>query len=106
MNWFFKQWVFKADFPKIEFSHSKAIKEGEKYKVECRFAISEVPDGFTIIMPIKLEFENDKVARLRYPIKAPLAEFELPALPMQPKKIEINEFESTLAEIKRVKWKE
>jgi hypothetical protein len=106
MAWFFRQWVYGTDLPKYKFSYKvNKTKEG-KYQVRCRVVQEEVPEDFKMFVNFFIDFGKDMYARIRIMIDKPITEFDLPILPMEPKKIVFNDLESVLCEVKNEKWKD
>ncbi len=106
MAWFFDQWIYGVDIPTYKFSYKTEENDDGKFIVTCRVKQLNVPDEFKMYVPILIDFGNDQKARVRYLIEGPLTEFQLPLLPLQPKKIIFNDLESVLCEVKTEKWKD
>ena len=54
---------------------------------------------------ISVDFGEKKFVRLRAVVKGPVTQFDLPLLPMEPKKIVLNDMESVLCEVDYTDWK-
>ena len=74
--------------------------------VHCRIKQEEVPEDFKMYNNMFIDFGDDQFARIRILIDKPFNEFDLPLLPLKPKKIILNDLESVLCEAKNEKWKE
>jgi hypothetical protein len=99
MSWFFDQWVYGTDIPKHKFSYDTEQNEDGKYQVTCRVSQKDVPDGFMMVIPIKVIFDDDKLAYLRIRVDKPENEMNLPALPLKPKRIEFNTAGAVLCKV-------
>ena len=106
MDWFFKQWIDGTDIPKYIFSYKVQKNKDGKYLVHCRIKQEEVPEDFKMYNNMFIDFGDDQFARIRILIDKPFNEFDLPLLPLKPKKIILNDLESVLCEAKNEKWKE
>lgn len=105
MTWFFDQWVYGSEIPKYEFAYKTSRQENGKYKVRCQVKQLNVAESFRMIVPITLDFGDKRYARLRIVIQGHGAEFDLPTMPLEPKKVIFNDFESVLCEVENVNWK-
>jgi len=104
LGWFFDQWVDDYKIPKYKFAYKTEKTEAGLYKVSCRVEQSEVPADFKMDVILKIDFGNNKSARLRKHITGELTEFELPLLDKKPKDIIFNDLESVLCEVDNVGW--
>ncbi len=105
MDWFFKQWIYGISIPSYKFSYNAERAADGRILVKCRVEQSETPDDFQMLVPLRVEFKGGQFANLRRMVKGPLTEFELPPLPMKPKKIEFNYLDAVLCKSKDVSWK-
>ena len=55
-------------------------------------------------VPIQVEFADNKFTKTRVWIQGPSSEFELPPVPLEPKKVTFNDMASVLCEVVNVKW--
>jgi hypothetical protein len=97
MTWFFDQWVYGTDIPKYDFSYTTEQTPDGKYKLKCRVTQENVPDNFQMYVPIRIQLDGNKGARLRLFVTGKVTEKEFP-LPLKPEKVTFNEFESVLCE--------
>jgi hypothetical protein len=104
MSWFFNQWIHGTDIPKYEFAHKIESAPDGKYRVQCRVITSNAAEGFQAFVVIRINFGQDRFARVRVPIKERISEFDLPLLPLKPEQIIFNDMESVLCEAKEVRW--
>ena len=100
MTWFFDQWIYGTDIPHYEFSYKEIEQTTEgKFKYSCKVLQENTSPDFQMIVPIKIQFKGDRFVRLRFMIKGPVTEFNLPPLPEQPEKIIFNDLESVLCSV-------
>jgi aminopeptidase N len=104
MGWFFREWVYGTAVPSYKFAWKVGDPVDGKYKVTCRIEQSNVPDDFKMYVPIKIDFGNDKFARLRVLVEGKGAEFDLPLMPMKPEEVIFNDLNSVLCEVDDVSW--
>jgi hypothetical protein len=106
MQWFFDQWVDDIKIPSYHFAYkTKRSEENGKYIIRVRIKQEDVPSEFKMIIPLKIDFGNDKYYRMRVVMTGDKpAEFDLPPMPMEPKKIIFNDLESVLCNVDYDKW--
>jgi hypothetical protein len=104
LGWFFDQWVYGTDIPKYRFAWKSAHSTDSTWTVRCRVEQTNVPDGFRMSVPIQVEFADGKFTRTRAWIQGPTREFDLPPLPLEPRKVTFNDMASVLCEVENVKW--
>ena len=63
-----------------------------------------VPDGFQMPVVMRLEFPRDQFAWVRRTVTAPVTEFDLSDVPMEPSRIVFNDIQSVLGRVKEVAW--
>jgi Peptidase family M1 domain len=63
MDWFFNEYVYGTDLPAYHFE-AQVTPSGEGSTLHFKLIQSEVPAGFKMLVPIYLEFEDGKSARL------------------------------------------
>jgi hypothetical protein len=106
MQWFFKQWIYETRIPKYAFSYKLAgLDSLRRYKVTCRVEQSGVSEDFRMPVLLYVDFGDNKYARLRVIVQGPSSQFDLPSLPLEPKKIVFNDMESVLCEVDYAGWK-
>lgn len=104
LGWFFDQWVYRADIPTYRFaSRTERTPEG-KYKVTCRVEQRDVPAGFHMPVPIRIDFADGRFTWTRILVQSPTAEFELPLMDLAPKAIVFNDLQSVLCRVEPMKW--
>jgi hypothetical protein len=63
MNWFFNQFVYGMELPTYKFEQAVDKKEGQTV-VRLKLTQSGVSDGFRMLVPLYVEFQDGRVARL------------------------------------------
>jgi len=104
MSWFFREWVYGTGLPHYRFAWHAALGADGKYKVTCRVDQENVPDEFQMFVPLFIDFGGDRFARVRVFVKGHHSEFDLPPLPMEPKRVVFNDLESVLCDVEAVDW--
>jgi Peptidase family M1 domain len=105
MDWFFDQWVYHSAIPTYYFSYKLDELANGEQRATVRVRQEKVPDDFTMIVPVLLDFGPAGYAEVRLTVTGPVTEKELPILPMKPVRIEFNPHESVLAETKTESWR-
>ena len=96
MGWFFDQWVYGTEIPSYKYCYTANQTPDGKYRVILKVRQEEVSPDFMMYVPLLIDFGENGQARLRVLIKGPLTELELPPLPLKPKNIEFNPYQSVL----------
>lgn len=104
LGWFFDQWVYGTDIPRYRFAWKRAHGADSTWTVRCRVEQTGVPDSFRMPVPIQVEFADGKFTRMRAWIQGPKSEFDLPPLPLEPRRVTFNDMASVLCEVENVKW--
>ncbi|MFA6571722.1 MAG: M1 family aminopeptidase [Bacteroidota bacterium] len=104
LTWFFDEWVNSNKVPEYTFAYKYEKTIEGKYKVHCRVKQSEVPPDFKMIVPLKIDFGDDKFTRVKALITGKVMEFDLPLMPLEPKKIIFNDLESVLCDVNTESW--
>ena len=99
LGWFFDQWVYGIEMPTYDFSYKSSKTPEGKYQVVCHVKQHDVPDGFMMIVPLKVIFENGQFAQLKTWVDQPDQDITLPLLPLEPKKIEFNTCGAVLCQV-------
>ncbi|MBC8146060.1 MAG: hypothetical protein H7X80_10790, partial [bacterium] len=103
MDWFFKQWVYRTSIPTFRFAHTITQTPEGKYLLRCRVEQRDVEPDFLSQPILTISFGDKGVSRMRRPIQGPRTEFEL-LLPMKPKDVIFNDFESVLGTVEEIDW--
>jgi len=104
MSWFFHQWVEGTGVPRYRFAWRVTPASEGKYKVTCRVDQEGVPEDFQMFIPLHMDFGGNRFAKVRVFVKGRHSEFDLPLVPMAPKRIVFNDLESVLCEVQTVDW--
>ncbi len=104
MSWFFREWIYGTDVPRYRFAWRVAPAEEGKFRVTCRVDQENVSGDFQMFIPVHVDFGGDRFAKVRVFVKGRQSEFELPLMPMEPKRIIFNDLESVLCEVENVDW--
>lgn len=96
LGWFFDQWVYGTEIPSYKYCYSSSLTPEGKYRVTFKVRQEEVSPDFMMYVPLLIDFGENRQARLRVLVKGPLTELELPLMPLKPKKIEFNPYQSVL----------
>ncbi len=104
MDWFFNQWVYSTAVPKYTYAYKTEKTADGKYQVTMRVKQENVPDGFQMPIPLSIDFGGDQFVRLRIMVSKPEEDILLPPLPMKPKEIKFNIFNSVLCEVTESSW--
>ena len=104
MSWFMNQWVHGTGIPTYEFAYIVDKTPAGKYKVICQVKQENVPEGFKMYVPIRINFSNNRKVRLRVMIDKEFSQFNLPLLPIEPEEIIFNDLNSVLCNIDNVEF--
>jgi aminopeptidase N len=105
LGWFFDQWVYRSAIPTYTFSSSLVDQPDGTVRASIRIRQENVPDDFKMVVPIELDFGDQGSATVQVLVEGPLTEQELPPLPMRPRSITFNPYESVLAETRTEGWR-
>ncbi len=98
VGWFFDQWVDGTEIPLYKFAY-KVVEQDGKFKVTCQVYQTNVSPEFRMSIPIKVDFGNNRVIRVRAMITGQKAVFDLPLMPLMPEDVILNDLESVLCEV-------
>lgn len=98
-GWFFDAWIYGADVPSFTWSYAVQPSEGA-YLLTVNVERRDVPDGFSVPIPIRVEFEGGKGGYFYIPSK-PGKQTVTQKLPAKPKTVTFAPDYSVLASIKR-----
>jgi len=103
MDWFFEQWVNGTDMPTYTFAwQAAAAQDSAGFPTRIRIRQTDVPPSFGMYVPLLIKFDQGE-SLVRVLVHGPSTEATL-RLPARPKSIELNPFESVLAEVKTEGW--
>jgi hypothetical protein len=98
-GWFFDAWIYGADIPSYTWSYDVQPSEGA-YLLTVNVERRDVPEGFMIPIPVRVEFEGGKGGYFYMPSK-PGKQTVTQKLPAKPKNVTFAPDYSVLASIKR-----
>ena len=101
IDWFFDQWVYGTEVPTYRFSYKSKKQDNGKYVVHCKVKQEGVSEGFKMYVPVTIDFGDNRMARMRVLVDKLETEFDLPPLPLKPKKVIFNDLHSVLARVKK-----
>ncbi|MCE2540289.1 MAG: hypothetical protein J4G16_07850 [Acidobacteria bacterium] len=101
MDWFFDQWVYGVDVPtyRPDLEVSPLRDAREPFVLHGRVRQEDVPPGFRMAVPIRLEFRDREPIVHRVWIDRPEVEVEIP-LPAEPARIDFNYLHGVLARVR------
>jgi len=103
MDWFFDEWVNGTAIPTYIASWHADTTADHKYALHLRIRQEDVPDGFLMPVPVRVELAGGGRAMVRMTVRGTRTEVEL-HLPAQPTEVEFNPLQSVLAEVKTEAW--
>ena len=100
LDWFFDQWVRGTAIPRLTAKLEARPTTGGKYRISGTISQSEVPDEFTVVVPIYLTYDKGVLSRLGglklVGNTTQNVDVEV-ALPKKPKSVVINAMHDVLA---------
>ena len=104
MGWFFDQWVYGTALPTYRVAWRSEPRDDGQFRVRLQVTQEGVPPDFVMYVPVMLQLDKERVARLRVKVTGARSEIELPPMPAAPKSLRFNDLEGVLANVKEVKW--
>jgi hypothetical protein len=101
MTWFFDQWIYGTEIPTYKFSYEIEPGAGNTFTVTGHVITEGTSPNFRMYVPLEIQIDDKRKAYIRVNIEGLDATFNLPGLPMKPKGLKLNPFESVLAEVKQ-----
>lgn len=101
MTWFFDQWIYGTEIPTYKFSYEIEPGAGNTFTAKGHVITDGTSHDFRMYVPLEIQIDDKRKAYIRVNVEGPDATFSLPGLPMKPKSIKLNPFESVLAEVKQ-----
>ena len=98
-NWFFDDWVYGAEIPTIRWSY-KVEPDGSAYRLTLNVKRSDVAPDFTLIAPVRLEFDGNKFATIFVPVKEEAVTVQK-QIPAKPRNVVLGPEHSLLANIRK-----
>jgi hypothetical protein len=99
MDWFFNEWVYGTDVPRYKFDYTLVPEADGKVRLKASLTQSEVSSSFLMPVPIYMELDAGRVARLGTVVmkgSSTNSNLEL-VLPVKPKRVMINQNFDVLA---------
>ena len=103
MNWFFNEWVAGSAIPTYTLSWKAEPSQNGQYLLHIRVRQERVPESFVMPVPVRIDFADGTQAFVRVNVKGTATEGTL-HLPAEPLRVELNPFESVLADVKTEGW--
>ncbi len=104
MEWFFRQWVYGTAVPTYTLSWRADQRSDGEYLLQVRVRQEGVPEDFIMPVPLVMVFADSGRALVRVNVRGPVTEAKLRAR-AKPARLELNPFESVLAEVKHERWR-
>ncbi len=99
MDWFFDEWIFSTEIPTFRPEY-EVVEENGKYIIKANIQVEDVPDGWKMVVPLVVEFENDSHTVLKFWVTAPSEEYQSAPLPYKPKHFILNPYNAVLCHVK------
>jgi hypothetical protein len=98
MDWFFRQWAQGIEIPQYHVSYDFPETVDSTYSVKLRVKQENVPPEFKMIVPVKIDMEDDYYVIHKLMIDEPEKEIRISELPYKPIKLEFNIERAVLCE--------
>jgi aminopeptidase N len=99
-GWFFDQWVYDTAIPTYVWDWKAEKGEGGQHVLALTVRQENVPDGFRMPVPVKIDFCGDQEGQAVVLVDEREETFRLP-LPARPRNVELNPDRAVLANLKR-----
>lgn len=100
-TWFFDQWIYGNELPVYKFTrHIEHDDSDGMWRAHCTIEQKDVPDDFTVIMPVEIDFGKDSKQYTAFVVKGASKDFTL-AFEDKPKEIRLNPFEAVLCKVEQ-----
>ncbi len=97
MQWFFDQWVYGTEIPKVRLDHEINKTDEGKFAVELRVRMEDVSQGFRLRVPYVMHFGKGQLYAGIIDARAPETRITKIA-PVKPKKVQIDPWKACLAD--------
>jgi aminopeptidase N len=104
LQWFFDQWVYGSSIPTYRFAYQTTELPTGEVKMTVRVRQEDVPEGFTMPVPVQLVFEGEGTAVVFVRVEGEEVVTELPLLPRVPDAVTFNFMDAVLAEVHEEGW--
>jgi predicted metalloprotease with PDZ domain len=101
MTWFFNQWIYGTEIPTYKFTYSIETATNSTFTATGQVITVGAGPGFRMYVPLEIKIDDKHKAYIRVSVEGPETTFTLPGLPVTPKDLKLNPFESVLAEIRQ-----
>jgi hypothetical protein len=89
LDWFFQQWVYRSEIPSYKLQYTLEPQPDGSVYLSGNVFQEGVPDGFFMVLPLRIKFAGDKFANGNIPALGAKTPFKM-KLPMQPTKVELD----------------
>jgi hypothetical protein len=96
MSWFFDQWVYGTEIPRLEYDHEIIETTDGRYIVSGSIRQSEVSEPFRLYLPVTFEFGRNKKSTFLQEIRDWETTFRSPPLPRKPRDVIFNDYKTIL----------
>jgi hypothetical protein len=76
----------------------------DNWHVKLRVDQERVPPEFLMYVPVALELDNNTTVRVRVKVTGARSDIQLPPVPARPRRVQFNDLEGVLAEVREVPW--
>ncbi len=97
MQWFFDQWVYGTEIPKVRFDHDVEKTDAGKFAVDLEVRMEKVADGFRLRVPFVMHFGKGQLYAGTIDAVAPKTRVTKIA-PIKPKEVQINPWGACLVD--------
>ncbi|MBI5267726.1 MAG: hypothetical protein HY851_10885, partial [candidate division Zixibacteria bacterium] len=101
MTWFFHEWIYGTEIPTYRFTYEITKGDDGSFSADCKVVTEGVSPTFAMTVPLEIQIDDQRKAIIAVNIDSATTEFKLPKLPMKPKALKLNPYESVLAEVKQ-----
>jgi len=98
-SWFFDQWVYGTAIPRYTWSH-RVAEQGGQTVLEITVEQDDVPEGFIMSVPVRVELAGGKAGTVRLTVRQPKETFRFP-MPAKPKDVVFNPDHAVLAHVSK-----
>ncbi len=106
LQWFFDQWVYGTAIPTYKFASKVVEDENGNYIVKCQMAQEDVPSGFGMHVPIKVEFNGGTFYATQVLMQGEKIKFDLGPFRDEPEDVICNPNYSVLSNTESKSWED
>ncbi len=92
MDWFFDQWVYGTEIPRLTYDHEITATRDGRYIVSGSITQSEVSQPFRLFVPVTFEFGENKKSTFLQEVQGWETTFRSPPLPREPRQVIFNDY--------------